>query len=154
MRRIKVWFIISVYTPKFCFHAFFLNDEEFLCFHCGFVLDILFAGRIIYRSAFDSKSVLSTLKAAGFAAIVLQPKICPHLVCTKGNYLFFEPKNKKTILLDRIQDLTISQNWLQRCFGVQRLSIETAGTRILIVINRFGQTCQTFTLNQCMIFTL
>merc|ERR1711879_615693 len=37
------------------------------------------------------------------------------------------PKTVKTILLDRIQDVSLSQNCLQRCFGVQCLTIETAG---------------------------
>ena len=34
---------------------------------------------------------------------------------------------EKTILLDRIQDLTVSQNCLERCYSIESLTIETAG---------------------------
>jgi hypothetical protein len=34
---------------------------------------------------------------------------------------------EKTILLDRIQDVTLSQGCLEKCFNVRRLTIETAG---------------------------
>jgi len=39
------------------------------------------------------------------------------------------PHSVKTILLDRIQDVSISQGCLERCWGIQRLTIETAGQR-------------------------
>lgn len=49
--------------------------------------------------------------------IVESGGICCHCVAHKVN----------TILLDRIQDIAMSQNCLSRCFGVETISIETAG---------------------------
>lgn len=50
------------------------------------------------------------------------------LVCESGGVCCHcVPHSVKTILLDRIQDVSISQNCLERCFGVQRLTVETAG---------------------------
>jgi len=36
-------------------------------------------------------------------------------------------RKEKTILLDRVQDVTLSQGCLQKCYNVEQLSIETAG---------------------------
>jgi len=43
-----------------------------------------------------------------------------------GNCCCFERK-ENTILLDRIQDVRLSQGCLQKCFGLHRITIETAG---------------------------
>lgn len=70
-------------------------------------------GYCLSRGYYDSVSIKLTKRSL----YVEEGGICCHCV----------PRKQKTILLDRIQDVTIREGCLQRCCGVRQLQIETAG---------------------------
>lgn len=103
--------------------------HNFACYHycviLGFMLmtflfvvvfisiPFLFFGYCMFRTYYHTVTIILTNRALR----IEKGGVCCHCL----------PHEQKTILLDRIQDITISKGCCDRCWSVKTLKVETAG---------------------------